>query len=316
VTGGPSREELEAAHCWEADDRVPGDPELTAWRRAVRLHHARWREAHGLPIGSQPMRPRPGAPARPVGSRLELSYAEETHAAFLTPAARAVASERLALVEPHQTLDRQRLVADLLWPLGLAVNLFGDLAADLTLADRAVHRWFPDAPGRVAAIRLAHSPGRLDPSYVNSLVAFDVAVVLDLGDGTTGLIALDVRYQQPLKREEPKPANLPRYREVHERSSAFGSGALDAVVGTPLTETWLEHLLLHSMLQHPTASVRWGRYVVVHPEANTDVASWCRRYEGALDDRTTFAAATLEWMLDAGALPTSTARALHARYLV
>ena len=31
----PSREELEAAHCWEAEDRVPGRPELTAFRRPL-----------------------------------------------------------------------------------------------------------------------------------------------------------------------------------------------------------------------------------------------------------------------------------------
>ena len=46
-----SREELEAAHCWEADDHVPRRPAVTEFRRRLRYHQARWREAGGHPIG-------------------------------------------------------------------------------------------------------------------------------------------------------------------------------------------------------------------------------------------------------------------------
>ncbi|HEV3496155.1 MAG TPA: hypothetical protein VHA34_07395, partial [Actinomycetes bacterium] len=53
-----SRQELEAAHCWEADDRVPRRPAMTGFRRRLRYHQARWREANGHPIGSQPIAPR------------------------------------------------------------------------------------------------------------------------------------------------------------------------------------------------------------------------------------------------------------------
>src|SRR2546423_3394417 len=63
-----SKEELEAAHCWEADDRVPGRPELTAFRRRLRYHQSQWRDAHGHPIGTQPIAPKPNArAARLVG---------------------------------------------------------------------------------------------------------------------------------------------------------------------------------------------------------------------------------------------------------
>jgi len=69
----PSRKELEAAHCWEADDRVPGRPEMTDFRRRLRYHQSQWREAQGHPIGSQPIAPKPNRAARPVGSRLPLA---------------------------------------------------------------------------------------------------------------------------------------------------------------------------------------------------------------------------------------------------
>jgi hypothetical protein len=316
VDAEPSREELEAAACLERDDDVRSRPETAAFRRRTRLHQARWREAHGHPAGTQPILPRPGAAARSVGNRLPLAYAQETGANFLTPAALAAVRARTSVPERHQTFDHQRVWAELLWSPALAFNLFGDLAADPALADRAVHAWWPDVPGTVVDVRFAHSPGRLDPAFLNSLRAWDVAFYLDLGDGTQGVLAVDVSYHELAKAEIPRPDNLPRYREVAERSGAFAPGAIEALSGrSDLAVTWLEHLLLLSMLQHPAGRWRWGRYVVVRPAGNPDLADVCTRYAARLADASTFATATLEELLDAGALPPATGAALRGRYL-
>src|SRR2546422_3409395 len=185
-----SKQELEAVHCWEVDDRVQGRPELTAFRRHLRYHQSRWRESKGHPIGSQPIVPKPGATARLVGSRLPLAYARETGANFLTARALDAARARTSIIEPHQSFDHQRLWADLLSSVSMSFNLFGDLAVDLGLADRAVHTWWPDALGTVGDVRFAHSPGRLDPAWLGNLVALDVAFVLDHGDGTHGIVGV------------------------------------------------------------------------------------------------------------------------------
>src|SRR6266568_3591502 len=119
-----SQQELEAAHCWETVDRVPGQPELTDFRRRLRFHQARWREANGHPIGSQPIAPRPdGGPVRHIGSRLPLAHARETGANFLTAGALDAARARTSFIEPHQSFDHQRLWADLLWSPTIAFNL-------------------------------------------------------------------------------------------------------------------------------------------------------------------------------------------------
>jgi hypothetical protein len=78
---------------------------------------------------------------------------------------------------------------------------------------------------------------------------------------------------------------------------------------------WLEHLLMLSMLQHPSGAWSWGRYVVIHPAANSDIVDLCARYEGLLSDASTFASMTLEDLLDAGALPARTTALLGERYL-
>jgi hypothetical protein len=313
----PSPEELEAAHCWEAEDRVAGRPGMTEFRRTLRYHQARWREANGHPIGTQPIAPRrDGRPVRLVGSRLPLDYARETGANFITAGALDAARARTSVIEPHQSFDHQRLWADLLWSPSMAFNLFGDLAADRRLADRAVHAWWPDAPGRVSDVRFAHSPGWLDPAYLNSLRAFDAAFVLDLGDGTRGVVGVDVAYHDWLKPETPRPANLTRYTEVARRSGAFVAGAVDVLKGrSGLAVMWLEHLLLLSMLQHAGGTWRWGRYVVVHPAGNVDYAEGSARYREHLADPSTYSSITVEDLLAARALRRGTVAALRKRYL-
>lgn len=310
-----TREQLEAAHCWEADDRVPRQPATTDFRRRTRYHQAEWREANGHPIGSQPIAPRPGKPARLVGSRVPLPYGRETGANFLTTSALDAARSRSARAEPRQSFDHQRLWADLLSSLAMAFNLFGDMSADVGLAGATVHALWPDAPGTVQAVRFAHSPGWLDPAYLNNLRAFDVAFELDLHDGTHGIVAMDTKYHEPVKRETPRPDNLRRYQEVSEHANVFERGAIDAREPSDLAEMWLEHLLLLSMLQHPSSTWSWGRYIVVHPAGNVSVSDACARYRNLLADDSTFGVLTVEDVLDADALPAPLDAKLRARYI-
>ncbi len=290
---------------------------MTEFRRSLRFHQAQWREAHGHPIGTQPIAPKgDGKKVRLVGSRLPLAYARETGANFLTAGTLDAAEARTSTIEPHQSFDHQRLWADLLWSPTLAFNLFGDLAADLNRADRAVHTLWPDAPGTVSEVRFAHSPGRFDPAYLNSLRAFDAAFVVNRADGTQGMLAVDTKYHEWAKPEIPKPSNLRRYLEVADRSGAFAPGATDAVKGrSELAVMWLEHLLLLSMLQHVSGTWSWGRYVVVHPAGNTDFAGACARYRGLLADRSTFSSMSVEELLEADVLPAKTTAAICDRYL-
>jgi len=289
---------------------------MTEFRRLLRYRQATWRGAEGHPIGTQPLVPKNGKPSRPLGSRMPLEYARETGANFVTDAALAAVRARTSVTEPQQSFDHQRLWADLLWSPALAFNLFGDLAADPARATRALRTLWPDTRGRVRDVRFAHSPGRLDPAYLNSLRAFDTAFVLDL-DGAAGVVGVSVRYHEWSKPEIPKPANRARNLEVAERSGAFAPGATDALVQrSGLAVTWLEHLLLLSMLQHETRAWAWGRYVVVHPAGNTDIASACARYRELLSDESTFASLTLEQLLDANVLPARSTAVMRDRYLL
>jgi hypothetical protein len=140
--------------------------------------------------------------------------------------------------------------------------------------------------------------------------------VLDLGRGKQGIVGVDVKYHERLKPEVPRPENRRRYLEVAERSGVFHPRATDAVKGrSDLCVMWLEHLLLLSMLQHASGTWTWGRYVVVRAAGNSDFAEACDRYRALLSEDSTFASATVEKLLDTGALPKATVAALRDRYL-
>ena len=113
-----------------------------------------------------------------------------------------------------------------------------------------------------------------------------------------------------------RPENLWRYREVHERSGAFRPAAFDAVSGrTDLWHLWLEHLLLLSMLQHPSGAWSWGRYLFIYPSGNVDMADADARYRDLLADDSTFGSMALEDVIAANVLPRTTASALRKRYI-
>ena len=290
---------------------------MTEFRRRLRYHQARWREGKGHPIGSQPIVPREGKPSRPVGSRLPLDYARETGANFVTASAHDAAKARTSTIEPHQTLDHQRLWAELLWSPTLGFNLFGDLAVDPALADGAVHAWWPDTPGVATEVRFAHSPGA---SILATSTASARSTQRSCSTSATernAIVGVDTRYYDWTKPEKPRPDNMWRYLEVAERSGVFRPGATDALEArSELCVLWLEHLLVLSMLQHVSGAWTWGRYVVVHPAGNSDFAEACDRYRRLLSDESTFSSVTLEELLDAKALPEETTMALRDRYLL
>ena len=289
---------------------------MTAFRRRLRYHQAQWRQANGHPIGSQPISPRDGGePARPLGSRIPLDYARRTGANFVTTGALDAVRARLARKERHQMLFEQRLWADLLSSMPMCFNLFGQLASDHEQADHAVRACWPDVPGTVADVRFEHSPGRRNPEYLGNGSAFDVALVLQLDDAEQAVIGIETKYHECIKADVSHPDRLPRYLEVAATSGVFKPGAVDAIEGTELHQIWLDHLLVLSMLQHPSGTWRWGRFVLVYPAGNEDFADACARYRELLTDDATFSYLTIEDLLEAGALPESTSSTLRDRYL-
>jgi len=304
--------------CLEKVDYVPGDAETTQFKRRARLQQALWRESRNIPIGSQPMRPKKGKGSRLLGSRIDIAVAREKKWNFLNIAAEQAVEHRLKNAEQHQTLNADRLYADLLSSMPMCFNLFALLRHDLALANRAVHAWWPHVPGTVVDVRFEWSPGRrVAGRFLENASAFDVAFELNQGQGRRGLLGVETKYHEDCRREA-KPASesrIARYSLVSERSGAFLPGAVAAIVGTELQQIWLDHLLALSMTQDEAEPWDWTGFALVHPARNPSYARATERYRKLLRQPGDLTVSTLESLVNAEVLPTELSEAFRQRYL-
>ena len=318
LLNGPITDDiLQKHHCLEKVDRVSGDPETTDFKRTARLLQSLWREDEGLPIGSQPMRSRDGKPTRPLGSRIDLESARKTGVNFLSEGVRSAVRKRLDNPQPHQTLDEDRLFCDLLSSMPMCFNLFGELASDMTLADKAVHVWWPEAPGTVTSVEFEWSPGRsLKGEYLENRSAFDVAFILDLGNGKKGVVGVETKYHEHAVTMPPaQDAKMERYQMVGNQSGVFADGALEKIVGTELQQIWMDHLLALSMVQHPSGEWEWAQFVLLYPSSNPSFAHVSGHYRKLLTKQDTFLVSTVEELVDKEVLPPEMTERFRKRYL-
>jgi hypothetical protein len=285
---------LRAACCWFKVDHVSNDPETTEWKRRARKRQADWREKRGLPMGTHKP-PKSDTPV-PNGSRILLSQAEGRRANFVTSAAFDAALARVNAPEKHQLLKEERLWSDLLSSMPMCFNVFGDLHADQARAREAVRAWWPDIPGGNVAVIFEHSPGRCDMSFIGTKTSMDVAFEVP---SANAILAVETKYHEHVKRgERLRKEALDRCKEVAERSGIFAGTWRDALPNSDLEQIWLDHLLVLSMLQHPSRRWIWGRFVLVYPSENPSFARAAARYRAFLRDTSTFEARTLESLLD------------------
>jgi hypothetical protein len=310
-------ENFKSNFAFETVDIVLGDPETTDFKRRARLHQALWREKMNFPIGSQPMLVKPGESARALGSRMELDFAKETGANFLSDRIRLAVADRLLNPQRYQTLNEHRLFGDLLSSMPMCFNLFGTLSADLELANKAVHSWWPDVPGRVCAVRFEWSPGRSIPGlYLENRSAFDVAFELELGNGARGILGVETKYHEDCKSEAiPSLARCNRYSQVTQNSNVFTDNAIGEIIGTDLQQIWLDHLLALSILQEQPQKWVWSKFVFVHPAKNPSYQRATDRYKKYLKCLSSFEVTTIESLLANCVLGEAISSALTDRYI-
>ena len=185
-------------------------------------------------------------------------------------------------------------------------------------ASRAVRAWWPDAPRGHTQLRFEHSPGRRDAAYLGNGTSFDAMFQIDVDALSRALIAVETKYHEHAKAPTKREAKASeRTLEITERSGAFRQGWRSRVIGTELHQIWLDHLLVLSMLQHPTERWTWGRFVLAYPARNPSFARAAAAYRDVLRDPSTFEARTLDDLVGTpNALDASTVAALRDRYLL
>jgi hypothetical protein len=254
------------------------------WQRRLRLQQARWREANGYPEGHT-------SSGRPLGSRLEASFAAETWANFLTPGAAARA--RLELTTTVGVMEETRMLTNLLSSQPLCFNLFADLDTDPDhrLATAWARRLWPRRVERVTAIRFEYSPGRGVADYLDNRSAFDVFIEYEHRDGGPGFVGIEVKYHENLSKGKSNDVRQ-RALDVAAASGAFVDPASARLTSLPLSQLFLDHLLALSMVQRD--EWRHGLFVLLYPRDNKSCADAIPSYQEQLTETDTFEPLTLE----------------------
>lgn len=306
-------------------DRIPVIPETvlkahkvneasdTRFKAAARLLQSLWRSDTGLPIGTHHS---PDGKRRKLGSRINTTSAR-AGANFLSPEIANLARREVVYREVGAIIDQERLWTNLLSSQPLAFNLFGALKLNPDKANAFFRALFPDYVDRVEGIWFEHSPGRGDPAFTADHSAFDVFAPVITTTGESGFVAIEVKYSETMM--EPVAQIKPRYDELSTTAQVFTDPTAQALREAPLQQLWREHLLSRVMVDNGLYGQ--GRFVVIHPAANTNCASAVRAYRQHLvsadPEVTGFQAITLEDSLstltDIG--DQETASALRARYL-
>ena len=305
---------------------MPGDPEMTAFKREARYRQAMRRDAAGWPPGTHANTKKAieaGGSARITnGSKLPPAAAE-AGANFLSDKVRAAVDGRLGYHEDHETLGRTRLREDLLSSMPMCFNLFGELVDDPERARAAADLLLPGAKRGPVDVRFEWSPERRSSRYTNDRTAFDVALLIGSADGPRAFVGIETKYHEHATREPtPKPSARPRHEEqtrflvgLTNEVGVFKPGWEDQVLETDLRQLWRDHLLALAMRRRPEWSQ--GCYLLAYPSRNTSFAAAAQRYRALLvDGDATFRAVTVDDLVRERFLHDSgTAAAFEARYL-
>lgn len=258
-----------------------------AFQQRARLTQALWRERHGHPIGLHR-----GAP---LGSSMDLDYAERTLANFLTETIRDVVRDVLRDADPGALISERRLYANLLSSQPLCFNLFGELARDLDLATAVFRQLAPGRVARVTEVAFEHSPGRGDPRFTGDRSAFDVFVRYASAAGRPGFLGIEVKYHEALG--DAPAEHRPRYDELADAMGIFPEDRA-ALKRRPLQQIWRDHLLAGALLTSDLGYEE-GVFVLLHPEGNTACANAVGKYRAQLRNTESFTSWTLEEVIAA-----------------
>ncbi len=293
----------ELARSVDALERVDKAP----FQRRARILQSLWRVEHSYPVGRHR--------GRPMGSLLEMPWAEGSLANFLTDEIRQVVREEVMDPEASQgqLYGKPRIFNNLLSSQSLAFNLFAPLSRDLALATEVFGKLTSGRCGDVTAVAFEHSPGRGDDRYTSDRSAFDVYVTFTCPQGGRGFLGVEVKYHEGLRGKTPR--HHARYDEVAAQMGCFDPGASERLRRRPLQQIWRDHLLAGSHLA--ADGFQDGLFVFLNPEGNDVCNEAVAAYRQCLSRTDTFEHWTMESVVETVRSFTDSEwiRAFYDRYL-
>lgn len=239
----------------------------TAFSAYARLLQSKWREKKGFPRGK-------------YGNYLELDFAKQSRANYLTDNIGELVKKSIMFKQKGAVILEPRIWDNLLSSQPLCFNLFGELYYDLNLATKFFKELFPGKIDNITAIKFEYSPGRESLKYTSDNSAFDVFVEYNNGD-KKGFIGIEVKYAESLKEEDRKKAERyfkDRYETITNTSGIFKVESVSSLCMPPLSQIWRDHLLSITTKQDYDE----GFFIFLYPKNNKECDMGVESYKDYL----------------------------------
>lgn len=202
---------------------------------------------------------RVGGGLRPLASLLHVQdVLDRPWLNFLTHRAAAYARERADVVTSSGgTIDRARLVRNMLSSMPMCFSIFGELRERPDLGLDVVQAFFDP---KAVAVELMECEWRPDLDLLGDAATFDAVVVTRRADGSKHLVGIETKYTEPFNRTV---YNSDDYRQVHEYSGWFHRGTARTLVGPATNELWRRTLLAAACQRYEVLGISSASVAVV-----------------------------------------------------
>ena len=179
---------------------------------------------------------------------------------FLTTDIFGVVQSRLK--DPSGTVEKFRLLHNMLSSQPMCFNLFGQLVADHDFATKFFKRIIPNEVKKVIDVKIEYAP---EPSsdYLNDRTAFDAFVDFIQPDGTHGFVGIETKLTEPFSE---KFYDTPIYRYWTKLDdSPWPKESWPKLSDINHNQLWRNHLLVVAM-SHQSPYTCGFLMLVRHPE--------------------------------------------------
>jgi hypothetical protein len=239
-------------------------------------HHQSWYRANvlGLPYGAGP-----GAAGRPLGNMLTPADGAAGRN-FLDGEIASLATARLA--EGTGTIDRYRLMHNMLSSQPMCFNLFGPLASDLEFATQLLAPVVPDGVSQVTRVAFEWAP-KPAAEYLGDRTAFDAFIEYRTNDGRLCAVGIETKLTEPFSQQNYDGELYRRW--MRSNTTTWRDGVSDRVQAIGHNQLWRDHLLAMALRHHPASPYANVRLLLVHHPGDSDCAAIHGGYRALLQEQ-------------------------------
>ncbi len=169
---------------------------------------------------------------------------------FLTPDIFEVIKHRLE--DTRGTIDKYRLLHNMLSSQPMCFNLFGPLVVNHDLATKVLKLILPNEVKKVIDVKIEFAP---EPAceYLDDRTAFDAFVEFIRADGKYGFVGIETKLTEPFSQKNYDTSAYRHWTELND--SPWPKESWSRLADISHNQLWRDHLLAVALRHHPKPSL-------------------------------------------------------------